>query len=301
VRTAYCVCMDRRTFLLAAGAAPFALRVPPTAEGASSPRPLVYVTADLESHVAVVDLDHRAVLQRIRTHPDPRSIERVGRSAVVAHTVSGRLSILRNGGVVHELGGVAEPRYASAAGDIAWVTDSGDPSVVAVDVERGTIVRRVKLKLWPRHLARHGDTLVIALGTASPELAIVRDGEVRYRRAPFPVHDVGFDPHGRLWLTSGEEPAIWNGRKLPAGSPPQHVTFLGGGAYVTSGDDGTLRTHALDGPVLHEARVPVGSYNVQFGAGRVFTPSLDAGTLAVLDGPVVRVARSSHDAALLHA
>jgi hypothetical protein len=53
--------------------------------------------------------------------------------------------------------------------------------------------------------------------------------------------------------------------------------------------------------VLHEARVPVGSYNVQFGADRVFTPSLDAGTLAVLDGPVVKVARSSHDACLMHA
>jgi hypothetical protein len=142
---------------------------------------------------------------------------------------------------------------------------------------------------------------VIALGTASPELAIVKGADVRYRKAPFPVHDVGFAPDGRLWLTGGEHKSIWAGRTLPAGSPPQHVTFLNGRAYVTSGDDGTLRTHALDGAVLHEARVPVGSYNVQFGADRVFTPSLDAGTLAVLDGPVVKVARSSHDACLMHA
>jgi hypothetical protein len=284
--------MDRRSFLATAVAAPFALRLP---------GPLVYVTADLESHVAVVDLGHRTVVQRIRTQPDPRSIERVGSVAVVAHTVSGRLSILRNGDVAHELDALAEPRYTAADGRLAWVTDSGDPAVVAVDVERGTIVHRVKLKQWPRHLARHGDTLVIALGTASPELAIVKGGEVRYRRAPFPVHDVGFDPHGRLWLTSGEQHAIWRGRTLPAGSPPQHVTFLGGRAYVTSGDDGTLRTHALDGRLLHEARVPVGSYNVQFGADRVFTPSLNEGTLAVLDGPVIHVARSSHDACLMHA
>jgi hypothetical protein len=280
--------MDRRSFLLAAAAAPFALQ--------RLPGPLVYVTADLESHVAVVDLDHRTVVQRIRTRPDPRSIERVGAAAVVAHTVSGKLSILRHGDVVHELDGFAEPRYTAADGNVAWVTDSGAPSVVAVDVERGTIVRRVKLKQWPRHLARHGKTLVISLGTASPELAIVRDGEVRYRRAPFPVHDVGFAPDGRLWLTSGEEHSIWIGRALRAGSPPQHVTFLNGRAYVTSGVDGTLRTHALDGSVLHEARVPVGSYNVQFGADRVFTPSLNEGTLAVLGGPVIHVARSSHDA-----
>jgi hypothetical protein len=283
--------MDRRTFLAAAAAAPFALRLP---------GPLIYVTADLESHVAVVDVDHRAVVQRIHTQPDPRSIERVGSAAVLAHTVSGKLSILRNGDVVHELDGFAEPRYTAADGTIAWVTDSGDPAVVAVDVERGTIVRRVKLKQWPRHLARRGKTLVVALGTASPELAIVRDGEVHYRRAPFPVHDVGFAPDGRLWLTSGEQKTIWVGRTLSAGSPPQHVTFLNGRAYVTSGDDGTLRSHALDGSVLHEARVPVGSYNVQFGADRVFTPSLDAGTLAVLDGPTIHVARSSHDACLMH-
>jgi hypothetical protein len=79
------------------------------------------------------------------------------------------------------------------------------------------------------------------------------------------------------------------------------VTFLGGRAYVTSGGDGTLRTHALDGRPIHEARVPVGSYNVQSGADHVFTPSLNEGTLAVLGGPVIHVARSSHDACLMHA
>jgi len=285
--------MDRRSFLVAAAAAPFALR--------RLPGPLVYVTADLESHVAVVDLDHRAVVQRIHTQPDPRSIERVGPVAVVAHTVSGRLSILRHGDVEHELDAMAEPRYTAADGRIAWVTDSGEPSVVAVDVDRGTIVDRIKLKQWPRHLARHGKTLVIALGTASPELAIVKDGDVRYRKAPFPVHDVGFAPDGRLWLTSGEQQSIWAGRTLPAGSPPQHVTFLNGRAYVTSGDDGTLRTHSLDGAVLQRLRIPIGSYNVQYGADRVFTPSLNKGTLTVVDGPTVQVARSSHDACLMHA
>ncbi len=196
---------------------------------------------------------------------------------------------------------MAEPRYTAADGRLAWVTDSGDPAVVAVDVERGTIVRRIKLKQWPRHLARHGDTLVVSLGTASPELAIVRAGDVRYRKAPFPVHDVGFAPDGRLWLTSGEQDSIWVGRTLRAGSPPQHVTFLNGRAYVTSGDDGTLRTHSLDGAVLHRLRIPIGSYNVQYGADRVFTPSLNKGTLTVVDGPTVRVARSSHDACLMHA
>lgn len=286
--------MDRRSFLLAAAAAPFALR--------QLPGPLAYVTADLQEHVAIVDLDRGAVLHRIRTHPDPRSVERVGGTALVAHTVSGYLSVLQGGGVRHVIEGMAEPRYTAAAADgrHAFVTDSGEPQLVTVDVQHGRIVGRVELKLWPRHLARHGDTLVVALGTASPELAIVRGHDVRYRRAPFAVHDVGFDPDGRLWLTSGDAKEIWAaGRTHAAGSPPQHVTFLNGRAYVTSGNDGTLQIRALDGSALRELRVPVGSYNVQYGAGRVFTPSLDAGTLAVVGGGVTHVARSSHDACLV--
>jgi hypothetical protein len=70
---------------------------------------------------------------------------------------------------------------------------------------------------------------------------------------------------------------------------------------VTSGDDGTLRVHALSGRLLRVTPIPVGSYNVQRGPGRVLTPSLAHGTLCVLDdaGNVsrrVHVASSSHDA-----
>jgi hypothetical protein len=83
------------------------------------------------------------------------------------------------------------------------------------------------------------------------------------------------------------------------------VTFIGGRAYVTSGDDGTLRIHdATDGRLLGATRVPVGSYNVQEGRGVVMTPSLERGTLCVLDrsGRLVhelRVAQSSHDACVV--
>ena len=50
-------------------------------------------------------------------------------------------------------------------------------------------------------------------------------------------------------------------------------------------------------------RIPVGSYNVQFGANRVIAPSLERGTLAILnaDGALlaeVDVAPSCHDACL---
>jgi DNA-binding beta-propeller fold protein YncE len=90
---------------------------------------------------------------------------------------------------------------------------------------------------------------------------------------------------------------------LAADGAPQHVTFLGGRAFVTSGNDGTLRVYdEASARLLHTTVVPVGSYNVQFRDGRVLTPSLNAGTLCVLDagGRILRrtrVAASCHDAA----
>jgi hypothetical protein len=52
--------------------------------------------------------------------------------------------------------------------------------------------------------------------------------------------------------------------------------------------------------------VPIGSYNVQYAHGRVITPSLSRGTLAVFDGhgralATVQVAGSCHDACILGA
>ncbi len=51
--------------------------------------PVALVTADTESHVAVVRLDDGRILRRIATPAGPRSIESVGRTAVVAHTAAG--------------------------------------------------------------------------------------------------------------------------------------------------------------------------------------------------------------------
>ena len=301
--------MDRRSFLIAAASAPLALRALQTA----------LVTADTEAHVAAVDLLTGVVRRRIPTRPGPRSIERVGASVVVAHTAVGAVTIVHAFGVQHVLEGFAEPRYTAATrgGRYAFVTDSGDATLATVDVPRGEIVARLKLRLWPRHLSlsRDGTTLWVALGTASPELVVVDVTEprrpfVRGRvRPPIPAHDVGFSPSGRVWVTAGDARTIvvYDGtatRTLPADAAPQHVTFLRGRAFVTSGDDGTLRVY--DEPtarLLHTTRVPVGSYNVQYAAGRVLTPSLVRGTLCVLDasGRVreqTRVAASSHDACL---
>jgi DNA-binding beta-propeller fold protein YncE len=297
--------MDRRSFLLAAAAAPFALR------GGVA---YAYVTADTESRVAVVDLRSGIVVHRIPTRPGPRSVERVGDVAVVAHTAIGAVSILDGFGVRHVLETFEEPRYTAGARDgrHAFVTDSGRVELLTVDVVRGEVVGRVKLRLWPRHLSlsRDGRTLWVGLGTASPELAVVDVSDPRRPRLKgsvrpaFAVHDVGFAPSGRVWVTAGEDSRISaHGRVLAADGAPQHVTFLGGHAFVTSGNDGTLRVYdEASARLLHTTVVPVGSYNVQFRDGRVLTPSLNAGTLCVLDagGRIVqrtRVAASCHDAA----
>jgi len=296
--------MDRRSFLLAAAAAPLALRG----------HAFAYVTEDTRARVAIVELRSGVVLHRIATRPGPRSVERVGGVAVVAHTVVGAVSIVDELGVRHEVVGFEEPRYTvgSRDGRHAFVTDATRVELLSIDLTRGTIAGRVKLKLWPRHLslARDGRTLHVSLGTASPQLAIVdvrdprRPRLERYVTPPFAAHDVGVAPSGRLWITAGEERNISaHGRLLPAGRAPQHVTFLDGRAFVTSGADGTL--HVYDeqtARLLHATRIPVGSYNVQFRAGRVLTPSLNEGTLCVLDagGALQRrthVAPSCHDAA----
>ena len=128
---------------------------------------------------------------------------------------------------------------------------------------------------------------------------------------PFLAHDVGFLPDGaHVWVTSGSEGkmAVYHRSGearllLAADAAPQHVTFGAGLAYVTSGAAGTLHVYSLrDARVLRTTRIPVGSYNVEQGTGgRVLTPSLDSGTLSILDAAgrllhEVRVAASSHDA-----
>jgi hypothetical protein len=303
--------MNRRDFLLSLVAAPAVL----------AHEPLAYVTADTEAQVVLVGMTSGHVYRRIPTAPSPFSIERVGRHAVVAHTVTGKVTVLER----HEMEGFAEPRYTAGAPDgrHAFVSDSGDARLVTIDVLRGVIVGHVRLSQWPRHvsLARDGRTLWVSLGTAADRIAVVDVADPRRPvhaatiKPPFLAHDVGFAPDGRrAWLSSGDrnQLAVFDaggGRLLarPYGdSPPQHVTFAGRLVYVTSGWSGTLRVHRVDGRPLARTVVPVGSYNVQQTAGWVVTPALGRGYLTVCDerGRIrrsERIARSSHDACIVPA
>ena len=313
--------MNRRDFLIAAAASAALAR--PAAAARLGGTPLALVTADLESRVLALDPVTGRIMKTIRTQAGPRSIETVRNAAVVAHSTDAAVSVIDvlKLEVRHVLEEVDEPRYTAAYpnGRLAFVTDSGAGTLLVVDVVRGRILARVALGGPARHLglSPRGRVLWAALGTKADRIAVVDVGNPRRPevvarfRPPFLAHDVGFAPGGkRVWVTSGDQKriALYDPRTrgvlrmLEAGSPPQHVTFCGGRAHVSSGDDGTLRVHRLgDGRVLRTTRIPTGSYNVQAGWSRVFTPSLSQGTLCALDehGRLllnVRAARSSHDA-----
>jgi DNA-binding beta-propeller fold protein YncE len=314
--------VDRRAFI--AGAASLVL-APKALAQLGLDIEIALVTADLEARLVAVDLATGRIRRYVQTLPQPRSIETVGGTAVVAHSELGVITLVRGETleIARVLRGFGEPRYTAGHPDgrHAYVTDAERGEVVVLDVLRGRVLGREQVG----HLARHitidpsGRRLWIALGKKAEEIAIVGIARPAWPRLlgvirpPFLAHDVGWTPDGaRVWVSSGdrEELAVYNPRtgklvrRLAGDEPPQHVSFRGGRAYVTSGDSGTLRVHRVNGDALRTTAVPEGSYNVQQAHGWVVTPGLGRGSLCILDaaGRLVRrkqVARSSHDACII--
>jgi DNA-binding beta-propeller fold protein YncE len=314
--------MKRRDFVALLAAAALA---PRTLAADAAREPLALVTADLESRLVVVGLRDGRVHASIPTLSRPRSIETVGHIAVVAHSELGAVTLVDAATLrpTHVLHAFAEPRYTAAHPDgrYAFVTDAELGEVVTVDVLRGETVGRTRVGALARHITMGpgGRTIWVALGSKAERIAVVdvrkpaRPRLVRTFRPPFLAHDVGWSPGGRhLWVTSGDrvEVAIYDvrsgriGRVISADTAPQHVTFAGELAYLSSGWSGTVRVHRADGIPLGWTAVPVGSYNIQHGGERIVTPSLERGTISILDerGRVLRsskIARSCHDACVL--
>lgn len=312
--------MNRREFLLGTGALLLAPRF-------RLPRPVALVTADLESRLVAVDLPGGHVRAQVATLAYPRSIERVGDGAVVAHSDIGAVTLVHGPtlSVRHVLRDFGEPRYTAGHPDErhAYVTDAARGEVAVLDLHAGRVLAREHVGPLARHITldRDARTLWVALGSKAEEVAVVdvsvraRPRLVRRFRPPFLAHDVVFAPDGRrAWVSSGDrnQLAVYDVRTggvlaEPYGdSPPQHVTFAGDLVYVTSGWSGTLRVHRVDGTPLARTVVPVGSYNVQQTMGWVVTPALGHGYVTVCDerGRIrlsERVARSSHDACIVAA
>jgi DNA-binding beta-propeller fold protein YncE len=332
--------MDRRKLLVSAAAGALGLVLDPRVRAAPLKGSTVaLVTADLESHVAAVDLSGARVLDRIETAPGPRAIEYVatrtpdlsGSGVVVAHTEHGVVTVIgaQSLSVRAELDGFSRPRYICGVpfarrGAIAYVTDSAAEELVTIDLlGSARVLHRTRLPGPARHvsISPDGTTIWTALGSKAERIAVLDASDARRPRlertfaAPFLAHDVVFAPRGgHVWVTSGagHRVALYRAatrgvvRTITADRAPQHVAFVGDLAFVSSGDDGTVRVHRLNGDLAHVAEVPTGSYNVTFGAERVVTPSLSRGTVALLDErgrvrAVRTVARAAHDACVVSA
>lgn len=318
--------MDRKAFLAGAGSTALALAVDPRALAARlGGSGVAFVTADLESHVVLVELASGKTIAKIPTAPGPRSIEAVhGRTAVVAHTEHGLVTLIDadRRRVRAELDDFESPRYTAVlpSADLVYVTDSAAEEVVTVDAVRGRVVSRTRVPGPARHIgvSIDGRTLWTSLGTAATRIAVLDNRNPRrpqFERTlapPFLAHDVVFSPDGRtVWMTSGSERRIAlyrTGRRpsriLESGAAPQHVTFARQKVFVACGDDGVVHRHRLDGERVRETRVPVGSYNITFAFGQIVTPSLSRGTVSLLDRngrvrSVRRVANAAHDACIL--
>jgi DNA-binding beta-propeller fold protein YncE len=316
--------MKRHEFV--AGVASVVL-APRSVAAAAARAPLALVTADLEAKLIAVDLWSGAVRASIPTLASPRSIETVGAHVVVAHSELGAVSVVEAETlhVTHVIRGLREPRYTAAhpEGTHAFITDATLGEVVCVDVLRGRIVGRERVGLRARHVTidPRARRLWVALGPKAERIAVVDVSKAARPRLlgtfapPFLAQDVGCAPSGRhVWVTSGDrvEVAVYAARTgrivriLSADTPPQHVTFARESAYVSSGWSGTVRVHDAAGRPRSWTAVPVGSYNVQHGQGRVVTPSLERGTISILDerGRLLharRIARSCHDACVTRA
>ena len=161
------------------------------------------MTADLESHVVVLDLESADVVTRIRTGPGPRSIESVhDRIALVAHTEHGVVTLLdaATARVRSELDGFAAPRYTAVHPRVplAYVTDSAAEEIAVVDADRRRVIWRTSVPGPARHIGigPGGRTLWTALGTAASRIAVLdssnprRPKLVRTISPPFLAHDV---------------------------------------------------------------------------------------------------------------
>jgi DNA-binding beta-propeller fold protein YncE len=326
--------MDRRRFLVASAGTAAALAQGPRAFASRAGGTwLVLATADLESHVAMLDGWKLRPVGRIQTGPGPRSVESAhDRIAVVGHSDYGVVTLLdadtrdiylpERNRVLAELDNFEAPRYTAVHPRqlLAYVTDSTAEEVVTLDLRRARIVARTRVPGPARHvsISPDGRTLWTALGNAAARIAILDTSDPRRPRLarrfapPFAAHDVVFAPDGkRVWVTSGDERRLGlfgpDGRArrlVAAGSPPQHVAFGSGAALVASGDDGTVRRHRLDGTLVREQRVPLGSYNVAFRWGMGVTPALPDGSVTSLrsDGRALSrrdIGLAAHDACIV--
>lgn len=273
---------------------------------------MALVTAETLNQLIAVELPSGRVLRRIALPEDPQNVEAQPglRIAVVVSVRAGVVSLVdtQRLRVVRRLGGFRSPHIAALTPDdkYAYVTDDGSGKLNVIDLARRRVIRRVFVGIGAHHLGispdgrrtwvalgEHAHSIIV-LNTSSP----ARPRVIRRVRPRGTAHDLAFTLSGaRIWVTSAasSEVGIYDARTrrllktFSGGSPPQHVAFLHGRAYVTSGYAGTMQIRDSDsGRLRRTVGTAYGSFNAGLGGGLVLTSSLLRGTLTELENTTGR-------------
>ena len=279
------------------------------ARSVSGGRPVALVTAESMDELLAVSLPGGRILKRLHMPADPENVETGEGTAVVVSTRGAAVTLVdvRRLRVVKILRGFGSPHIPliGADGRFAYVTDDARGQLVVIDLVRRRVSRRVYVGYGAHHMAEDGagNQLWIALGERARSIARVDVSNPQHPRLIGHVdprgraHDLAFSRNdARVWVTydARTEVGVFSAstgklvHRLRAGSAPQHIAFgaaAGGGhAYVSSGDDGTLRIFsARSGRLLHTVPTSYGSFNLATYGGFVATTSLYRGTLMEFD------------------
>jgi DNA-binding beta-propeller fold protein YncE len=305
----------------------------------TEPAPVALVTAQTENQLLMVSLPGGRILRRVTVPGEPGYVAALGPGGTVAVVSAqpGAVTLLGGARLTGRrvLRGFASPHIPAMApgGDYAYVTDDASGRLVAIGLFHQRVDSSTFVGYGAHHLAFSPDVqrVWVALGQAArtivilstvvstpppPSSPIVNPGHphVVGRFAPgYLAHDLLFTPDGRrVWITAADRPyvGVFSARshrllfRVPAGAPPQHVVFTGRYAYVTSGYGGTIERVLLStGRVVHRARAPYGSFDLDAAGRYVVTSSLFRGTLAIYDRNlrllhVRQVASSAEDVAI---
>jgi DNA-binding beta-propeller fold protein YncE len=302
----------------------------PAASHASPPRHLALVTVESQNRLLVVDVRSGRVLRSMPMPPDPENVEAYAGQAAVVSTRAGVVTLLDSNTLRPQrvLRGFGSPHIAAFApsGDYLYVTDDRRGQLAVI---LGKTVRRIFVGYGAHHMAFSPDQteLWIALGERARSIAVVDTRNPMRPRLEGNLdphglaHDLAFTPDGRfVWVAYDDRPyvRIFDAEtkrpvaKLYAGTPPAHVRFddasglarFGSYAYVTSGNDATLRL--FDWRSRRLVRVLTtspGSFNLSVDRGVVATTSLTNGTMTVVRGErrvsSRRIAPATRDVALV--
>jgi DNA-binding beta-propeller fold protein YncE len=303
-----------------------ALLFPASEAGAGGVSPIALVTAETTNQLVAVALPSGRIVKRLRMPADPQNVTVCGRTAAVVSVRAGAVTLVDASTlrIRRILRGFASPHIPACSPDGRYIYVTDDPrGQLAVIADR--LLRKVFVGYGAHHIAVSPDQprLWIALGERARSISVVDTTDPARPRLIGHVdprglaHDVAFGPNGRrVWVTydAGPRVRIFDAitqrplKALYGGAPPQHVAFNPNSkhdhAYVTSGDEGTLRVFSLPTTrLLKSVRLPAGSFNVSTFGSFVITSSLMNGTLTELSdsGRVLlekRVAPSARDVAV---